>query len=532
MKNRLSDALLIFLLLALPLTGIMQACDSDGPIAPGSYNNNQPPGENHAPVAVLSVVGDEGGPTPFTVKLDGSGSTDPDGNPLKYVWLFSDDSQAEESVVQHEFKSSGRHFARLVVSDPDGLADESEPATLWGWGVANSPWPKFAHDERNSGVSQNEGPMIDKEHSSEGRAFPRYWRTGIVNAPVRAICVGYDGLVIYTQGSWLRARTPDGISLWDKAFDSEITAWPALAHDGTIVFATTGGWVYRVSALGDTIWNVDIGERLGAAIVLGSSVTIGHDSTIYVPGYLTQSGIPNTEKGRLMALAFDGTFRWSRITGHDMNSNPAITLEGNVLVNGQRGWVFSPDGDVVKILEFYYSSYGGGSKQLASFGAPTVNTDGWTVFNSTYLPLFTSSGDFYMTMTETGSPGSLGAAVWGPRAVSQPVAMSWEMQLNTRTTEGDLHRFIFSTEEFHNSNFDYSHLVAGAAEDSLGRLYVSAYGLHAISPVSYSSLYPYALKRYSLWTYPKASYQQSGPVIGEDGWLYTGIGSDILAIGD
>ena len=76
-------------------------------------------GGNNAPSAVAS-----GSPTsgaaPLTVNFTGSGSSDPDSDPLTYSWDFGDSSTATGINVSHTYASAGPYTATLTVSDGRG----------------------------------------------------------------------------------------------------------------------------------------------------------------------------------------------------------------------------------------------------------------------------------------------------------------------------------------------------------------------------------------------------------------------------
>lgn len=65
---------------------------------------------------------------PFTdesVTFDASASSDPDGDPLRYLWDFGDGSSAEGKIVQHTYKKAGEYVVILTVSDPGGAEDRA-----------------------------------------------------------------------------------------------------------------------------------------------------------------------------------------------------------------------------------------------------------------------------------------------------------------------------------------------------------------------------------------------------------------------
>lgn len=79
---------------------------------------------NHAPVAHAGgeYSGDEGAEITF----DGSGSIDPDGDSLTYLWNFGDGASGSGSAPVHTYDAGGTYTATLVVND--GKTD-SDPST-------------------------------------------------------------------------------------------------------------------------------------------------------------------------------------------------------------------------------------------------------------------------------------------------------------------------------------------------------------------------------------------------------------------
>jgi len=549
MYRRIVDIILVLTIMTIPSLGILQACGGDGPTVPHSPSN-QPPKDNHPPVAVLKVVSGLEGPTPLTAKLDASDSSDPDGDDLEFLWLFSDGTNETGATVEHVFKQSGRQNVRLMVTDEWGLVDDEGPVDFLCYGLANSAWPKFAHDERNSGLSPNLGPMMDLEHSSEGLGFPRFWRTAPGNGNVNAVCVSYDGVVIYTQGPSLKAYTAEGLDLWTVEFASEITTWPAIAWDGSIVLGTVDGWVHRVSSDGEILWSLDLSGLTGRTVRLETGVNVDGRPRIYLCGdLLDYSG--SVTGAIIFAVSMDGVLQWSRILAeyseeaprNDCVMSPAILPNGNIVVNTRRGAIYTPEGDLVRELEYTMDWFEPSDPLL---GPPSVSPDGLIMFSHARGPVFTQEGSFVfeafgesanLSFHENYTTGYIQVPVWGVDGMSLAF---YKVDSTTNWPSG---YYVFTRSDYGGMAWVRltggsgptdisSYHIAGAAEDRLGRLYVSCLGLRAISPISSASVYPIATRRYSIWAYRPATVHMSAPVIGDDGWLYVGYGSDILAIGD
>lgn len=57
------------------------------------------------------------GPEPLTVNFSSSGTSDPEGQPLSYVWDFGDNLTSTSSNPVHTYAEGGQYTARLTVSD-------------------------------------------------------------------------------------------------------------------------------------------------------------------------------------------------------------------------------------------------------------------------------------------------------------------------------------------------------------------------------------------------------------------------------
>jgi hypothetical protein len=78
------------------------------------------------PAASLSAS-PTSGPLPLAVSFDGSGSHDPDNDPLTYLWDFGDGATASTSTatISHTYTTAGMFTASLRVRDPGGLTSSA-----------------------------------------------------------------------------------------------------------------------------------------------------------------------------------------------------------------------------------------------------------------------------------------------------------------------------------------------------------------------------------------------------------------------
>ena len=79
-------------------------------------------GGNRPPIADASAT-PRSGDAPLSVRFDGTGSHDPDGSIVDWSWRFGDGSRGRGSRAWHTFRSPGRYFARLTVTDDSGDRD-------------------------------------------------------------------------------------------------------------------------------------------------------------------------------------------------------------------------------------------------------------------------------------------------------------------------------------------------------------------------------------------------------------------------
>jgi probable HAF family extracellular repeat protein len=91
------------------------------------------PGVNRPPIA--SVGGPYAGPEGAIITFDASGTRDPDGDTLTYMWAFGDGDSKTGVSVWHSYRNNGSYEAMLIVADQDGARDTANTDVS----VANAP---------------------------------------------------------------------------------------------------------------------------------------------------------------------------------------------------------------------------------------------------------------------------------------------------------------------------------------------------------------------------------------------------------
>jgi PKD repeat protein/Tfp pilus assembly protein PilE len=112
------------------------------------------------------------------VTFDGSGSTDPDGDPLTYSWSLSNGYTSGEPVITQVFEASGDIEANLVVRDPDGNWSQA----TFRLGIRSADQPPaacFTGPANGDTLPRNTDIQFDASCSSSVRGIAMYeWGMG------------------------------------------------------------------------------------------------------------------------------------------------------------------------------------------------------------------------------------------------------------------------------------------------------------------------------------------------------------------
>lgn len=209
------------------------------------------------------------------------------------------------------------------------------PASQASAQLADTPWPKFRHDEQNTGRSPYAG--------ARDNALKWSYAIGcgggtLGEAPSPA--VGADGTIYMgSDDNRLYALNPDGTLKWFYETGRVIRSSPAVGANGTIYVTSEDGKLYALDENGTLKWTFD-------NIYAYPSPAIGPDGTVYV-------GSCDPYFVSLSALHENGDLKWSfntvlqRICG--IFSCPAI---------GPDGTIYFTVVDVFKTEMLWASGYG------------------------------------------------------------------------------------------------------------------------------------------------------------------------------
>lgn len=344
-------------------------------------------------------------------------------------------------------------------------------------GFANTPQPKFHHDNNNTGQSQYLGP-----HTNSIKW--KYQTGGYVES---SPAIGSNGTIyIGSNDGYLYALNPAGTLKWKYQTENSITSSPAIGNDGTIYVGSNDSYLYAVNPTGTLKWKL---KTLGP---ISSSPAIGSDGTVYVGG----------SDGYLYAVHPTGTLKWASNTYYPIYSSPAISNDGIIYIGNSVGLLaVDSTGNVKWSLDINSIS-----------SSPAIGRDGTVYVGSSngYLYAIDNTGTIklhYPTETiDLSSPAisNDGTVFFG----------SVEGYIYAISPTGTL-KWRYLTEYGSTGNSIYS----SPTVDSNGTLYIGSNNGYLYAIDSTGNL---------KWKYLTGGCVYSSPAIGSDGTLYIGSNDGIL----
>ncbi|MFC1574371.1 leucine-rich repeat domain-containing protein, partial [Candidatus Latescibacterota bacterium] len=196
-----------------------------------------------------------------------------DASAGSYAWIIPD-VQSATSLVRISDESDASvtdmSIAMFTIAQPNNLAD--------------SPWPKFHKDLRNTGrVTGTEAPT-----------YQLSWRYLTGGKIASSAAIESDGTLYFgSHDGYFYAVNTDGSLKWRYQTGVISGSSPVIAKDGTIYFSSQDSYVYALNADGTLKW------RYLTDTMNESTPTIAADGTIIIGSHR-----------KVYALNPDGTLKW------------------------------------------------------------------------------------------------------------------------------------------------------------------------------------------------------------------------------
>ncbi len=213
--------------------------------------------------------------------------------------------------------------AAVAALGPDGRARWSTALHGHAFGA-----PALSRDERTMIVTDLSG-AVGYYDAATGRLIQRW----VAPAAVRggALVLEDGAVIVGADDGHLRCARTDATLRWDVLLGSPrgnvgIRGTPALGRDGTVIVGTEDGAIHGVRA--------SDGAEMFQVATLGpvrSSARIDADGWIYV----------GSEDDRVWALRPDGTLAWTATLGADVDTTPAIPVDGMLVAGCDDGGIYA-----------------------------------------------------------------------------------------------------------------------------------------------------------------------------------------------
>lgn len=431
-----------------PLHGLF----SGGQGSKGAHIEEPPPPPatgNHRPKAdagpARTVVAS------LEVALDGTGSTDPDGDTLLYSWVLVSKpamSGAELSTPQSPTPSftpdrDGEYVFRLIVSDGQLTSNVSEvkvaldlpPGAPLGFFTTRQPF------EQVGASFQYSAPAMDEEGLLYAGSEDGFLYAMDLNATSS-----------YGDISGLPEMSDP---VWRTDLGSPVLSSPALSPDGSVYVVTADGNLHSISRQGARNWAFNLGA--GANWNWQSSPAVGGGGIIYV-GSTDQN---------VYALSPGGEELWRCDVGGSVYSTPALGSDGMIYVSSARK-LHALDAAGAKQWEFPLPS-------ASTISSPTLADDGTVYVNDGKILHAVGPGGVEKWVFDIGSE----AAILSPAVVGEDRSVYVLSYRKVYSLEGETGTKRWET----TLSFNDLAVFSIPSLDAEGVLYVPGIRrLHAISP--------------------------------------------------
>jgi outer membrane protein assembly factor BamB len=231
--------------------------------------------------------------------------------------------------------------------------------------LPESAWPRFRHDNRNTGATSAVVPDLPTQQLKLWVGHNSDTKNNFFSAPV----VNQDNVVYAVGGDFnannglpvLSAFDGSGKSVYTFPLMATVRSTPTVRLDGTVYLSSENNTLYAVSPAGKEQWHFQTNSNADASPI------ITYDGIVIYGSY----------DGSLYALDGNGVLQWKS----DPKKGPgavdgalAESCDGRILAGGDNGWVAldAADGHT---LWAYPPVSASGSDGIA-FSSPLVTEDG------------------------------------------------------------------------------------------------------------------------------------------------------------
>lgn len=187
-----------------------------GSLGKYTISGSAPAADGVAPVAQLSAT-PISGTAPLTVNFSSSGSYDPDGGSLSYLWNFGDGTTSSLNNPSHLYNAAGSYVASLTVSDISGASDTTQTT------INVTPAPLVSMHVENIAMA-----LVIKRKNAQATAT-----ITVLDASGKAV----NGATI--NGTWSGVVSGAASGVTGTTGSIKLTS-PSTTKSGTFTFTVTG----------------------------------------------------------------------------------------------------------------------------------------------------------------------------------------------------------------------------------------------------------------------------------------------------
>ena len=250
------------------------------------------------------------------VTLDGSGSSDPEGDPLTYNWSFDDGTSGSGEIIDHTYTTTGLFSAVLTVSDGDlDDMDTVEINVIMGGGGPDTDGDGIPDTTDNCPTVYNPG-QTDNNGDGHGDACV----SPSANIASSAV-LGY-GIIIGSGASvGSNAVLGDEVTL-EAGVSIELGA--SVGHRSIF---RNGSLLRRYASVGEDV-DIGSGTRVDNSSSLGSDITLGAD--VQIDRYIQiDDGVSIGDRTRVQNTTSIGT---DTTIGKDCNIGRYVEIGNDVTI--------------------------------------------------------------------------------------------------------------------------------------------------------------------------------------------------------